>query len=194
MTRYSDHDEYVDPTTGVLKNLLGISDAVLLERAEADFVSTRSAELSFLPVDGRFDLQNLQTIHWYLFRDVYAWAGSLRTVDISKGDNRFAHHAFIESASKPIFQRLRDEHYLAGLDKDAFCLSAAYYLGELNALHPFREGNGRTQREFINLLARRNGFIFVWEKADRQELLMASIQSFKGDLVELAEILRAIIQ
>ena len=75
-------------------------------------------------------------------------------MDISKGDNRFAHHAFLESAARPIFERLAAEDFLAGMDAGALCARTAFYLGELNALHPFREGNGRTQREFIQLLAR----------------------------------------
>jgi len=194
MPRYSVDDEYIDPISGVLKNLLGIRDQVSLEVNEADFVSVRSAQLSFSPPAGIFDLQYLRRIHRHLFQDVYAWAGELRTVDISKGNNRFAHHAFIVGASQPIFQQLRDESDLAGLDKEAFCLRAAYFLGELNALHPFREGNGRTQREFINLLARQNGYVFVWKKADRSEFLEASIRSFTGDLAGLTRILCEIIQ
>jgi len=90
MPRYSDLDAYVDFKTGVLKNLLGIQDQALLEASEADLVSIRSLELAISPIRGSFDLAHLRRIHWHLFRDVYAWAGELRTVDISKGDNRFA--------------------------------------------------------------------------------------------------------
>jgi cell filamentation protein len=193
MPRYSDLDAYVDVETGVLKNLLGIRDQALLEASEADLVSIRSLELAISPISGGFDLEHLKKIHWHLFRDVYTWAGELRTVDISKGDNRFAHHAFLESAARPIFERLAAENYLAGLDADAFCVRTAYYLGELNALHPFRDGNGRTQREFLQLLARRSGYFFLWKKADRDELLRASIESFRGDTAGLRAILRAII-
>jgi len=193
MPRYSALDAYVDVETGVLKNLLGIRDQALLEASEADLVSIRSLELAISPISGSFDLEHLRKIHWHLFRDVYAWAGELRTVDISKGDNRFAHHAFLESAARPIFERLSAENYLAGLDADAFCARTAYYLGELNALHPFREGNGRTQREFVQLLARRQGYCFVWKMASREEMLKASIASFRGDLAGLRGILGAII-
>jgi len=193
MPRYSDLDAYVDFKTGVLKNLLGIQDQALLEASEADLVSIRSLELAISPIRGSFDLAHLRRIHWHLFRDVYVWAGELRTVDISKGDNRFAHHAFVGSAARPIFEKLAAEDYLAWLDAGAFCARAAYYLGELNALHPFREGNGRTQREFVQLLARRQGYCFVWKMASREEMLKASIASFRGDLAGLLGILGAII-
>ena len=87
---------------------------------------------------------------------MYEWAGQLRTIDISKGANRFAHYAHIHNAAAPIFLQLAKENHLAGLDTAAFSNCAAYYLGELNALHPFREGNGRALREFISHLAHAN--------------------------------------
>jgi len=120
MPQYSDRDEYVDAETGALKNLLGIRDQGLLDVAEANLVATRSTELSLFPVSGQFDLAHLQSIHRYLFRDVYKWAGELRTVDISKGDNLFAHHAYIVGAAQPIFERLKGERHLVGLDLDVF--------------------------------------------------------------------------
>ena len=75
MSRYSSHDHYLDPDSGVLKNRLGITDAATLEKAEAALVATRSYELSKTPLKGRFDLAHLQAIHRYLFRDLYEWAG-----------------------------------------------------------------------------------------------------------------------
>jgi cell filamentation protein len=70
----------------------------------------------------------------------------------------FARHMHIVSAARPVFVKPADEGYLTGLEKEAFSERAAYYLGEINALHHFREGNGRAQREFINHLAYKNGF------------------------------------
>jgi cell filamentation protein len=193
MSRYSDLDAYLDPVSRVLRNRFGIADAVELERVEADLVAARTRELSNTPLTGKFDLAHLKAIHGFLFGDIYAWAGQLRTVDISKGENRFAHHAYLESAAVPIFERLSAEKCLSGFDAEEFCSRAAFYLGELNALHPFREGNGRTQREFVQLLARRNGYLLLWKKANRDELLRASIDSFRGDLTRLRGILLAII-
>ena len=190
MPKYSGNDHYIDPESGILKNRLGITDEALLEAAEADFVAERSRELSETSIQGHFDLAHLQAIHRHLFGDVYEWAGELRTVDISKGSSMFAHHAHIASAAAPIFKQLAEEKHLAGLDPGAFSDRAAHYLGELNALHPFREGNGRAQREFVSHLAHRTGYYVAWENVKRDEMLAASIASFKGDTAKLAGLIR----
>ena len=143
-----------------------------------------------MPLKGRFDLAHLQAIHRHLFGDLYDWAGLLRTIDISKGEARFAHHAHIESAAASIFRRLAQENHLAGLGEGAFSDRAAYYLGELNALHPFREGNGRAQREFISHLAQANGYYVAWENIAQAEMMEASIESFSGKTAKLAELIR----
>jgi cell filamentation protein len=190
MSRYSGSDPYLDPATGVLKNRLDIADQTMLEQAEADIVAARSYELSRSPLKGRFNLAHLQAIHKHLFGDLYEWAGEVRTIDIGKGGNQFAHHPRIESAAGPIFQRLAKENHLAGLGPEAFSDRAAYYLGELNALHPFREGNGRAQREFISHLAHATGYYVAWESISPAELLAASIASFHGDTSGLAGFIR----
>jgi cell filamentation protein len=190
MSRYSGSDPYLDPETGVLINRLGITDQSTLEQFEAALVATRSYELSQTPLKGRFDLAHLQAIHKHLFVDLYEWAGRLRTIDISKGGNRFANHMQIESAAAPILQQLAKENHLAGLGAEAFSDRAAYYLGELNALHPFREGSGRAQREFISHLAHTNGYYVAWENMAPADLLAASIASFHGDASKLAGVIR----
>ncbi len=132
----------------------------------------------------------MQAIHRFLFGDLYEWAGELRTIDIGKGGNHFAHHAYIASAGAPIFEQLAKENHLAGLDTAAFGERAGHYLGELNALRPFREGNRRAQREFISHLAQANGYYLAWEQRYRQpEMLAAAIESFKGDTRKLAAII-----
>ena len=189
MPRYSDDDPYLDAASGVLKNRLGIADAATLEQAEAALVATRSYELSTTALTGRFDIDHLRAIHRYLFGDVYEWAGQFRTIDISKGGNLFAHHSHIASAAADIFRKLADEKHLIGLDPAAFSARAAHYLGELNALHAFREGNGREQREFLSHLAHAAGYYIAWEGVKPQELLQASIESFRGDVSELASLI-----
>jgi cell filamentation protein len=190
MSRYSDSDPYLNPATHVLINRLGITDESTLEQTEAALVATRSYELLQTPLKGRFDLAHLQAIHKHLFGDLYEWAGQLRTIDISKGVNRFANHMQIESAAVPIFQQLAKENHLAGLEAEAFSGRAAYYLAELNALHPFREGNGRAQREFISHLAHANGYYVAWENMAPADLLAATIASFHGDISGLAAFIR----
>jgi cell filamentation protein len=190
MSQYSGHDSYIDPASGVLKNRLGITEAALLEQIEAAFVAARSYELARQPLQGHFDLAHLQAIHRYLFGDVYEWAGELRSIDIRKGGHRFAHHAHIRNAAAPIFKQLADENRLAGLGPAAFSSRAAHYHGELNALHPFREGNGRAQREFLSHLAQAAGYYIAWEYMNHAHLLEASIESFRGDISALAALIR----
>jgi len=195
MTRYSNSDHYTDPQTGILKNLLGITTEEELEKAEATFASIRSYELAQNPIKGSFDLEHLKAIHGYMFKDLYEWAGQCRDIDIAKGDNFFAHHIHIEAAAKAVFYRLAKEKHLAGLSKDEFCERAAFYLGEINALHPFREGNGRAQREFISHLAYANGYYIEWKNTDQNQMIEASIVSFKhGDCSKFAAYLRANIK
>jgi cell filamentation protein len=192
--RYSGPDPYLDPASGVLRNRFGITEAATLEATEADLVAARCRELIQKPLQGRFDLEHLQSIHRYLFGDLYDWAGKLRTVDIFKGGNSFAHHSHIQSAAAAIFTQLAGEQHLAELSPDAFGDRAAYYLSEMNALHPFREGNGRTIREFISALALANGLYISWEKVRPPDFLQASIESFHGDTSKLKTLIRKAIQ
>ncbi|MBS0156799.1 MAG: Fic family protein [Nitrospira sp.] len=189
MSRYSHHDEYTDPATGVLKNRLGITDAATLETTEAQFVAQRSHELVQDPIPGAFDLHHLQAIHRHLFGDVYDWAGQLRTVDLTKDTSRFAHHAYLERAAGKMFRELAQENYLRGLEPSAFSRRAAHYLAEMNALHPFREGNGRAQREFLSQLARDNHYAIAWEQITQADMLNASRRSFSGDLAPLTTLI-----
>lgn len=193
MSRYSDHDSYLDPVSGILRNRLGILDVAALEATEASFAALRSTELALAPLIGSFNLAHLQAIHRYLFGDLYEWAGQLRTVDISKNNNLFAHHAYIENAAKTVFDQLAQEKYLVRSDPDRFCARAAYYFAEINAIHPFREGNGRTQREFLSHLACAAGYYIAWERVEPKEILEASKESFKGNLSRLTTILRGIL-
>ena len=193
--KYSNQDHYLDEETGLLKNKPGLRDSEALEKYEAEFAHYRSCQLSQSPLHGDFDLNHLCAIHRHLFSDIYEWAGEIRDIDIAKGNNFFAHHAYIQSAAKPVFEGLSKENHLAGLDEKAFSERAAHYLGEINALHPFREGNGRTQREFINQLAQKNGYFIDWSGMDRKTMLAASIASFqKGDNTRFAELIGSNIQ
>ena len=190
MSRYSSHDESVDPATGVLKNRLGISDATTLAQTEAEFVAERARELTHQPIPGTFDLPHLQAIHRHLFGDLYEWAGHLRTVDLTKDTNRFAHHAHVERAAAPIFRELAQEHYLRGLEPAEFSRRAAHYLAELNALHPFRDGNGRALRALFSQVAHDSGYTIVWKHMTQAEMLEASRRSFSGDLAPLTTLIQ----
>ena len=116
-----------------------------------------------------------------LFSDIYAWAGHPRTVDISKG-SMFCHDRYIDEQCASLFARLQDEQYLTGIaSKKRLIQRLAHYLGELNAIHPFREGNGRTQRLFIEVLCQRLGYTLCFERITNDEMIRASQLSFQGD-------------
>ena len=148
---YDDEQDakYCYPGTNVLKNKLDIRDLDRLHEAERDYSSVRQAELSNMGVTGDFSFKHLCSIHKQLFQDVYSWAGKTRTVDISKG-TIFCLVQFIESQFDDLYRKLKKENFLADIaDEKEMGKRLAFYLGELNMIHPFREGNGRTQRIFI---------------------------------------------
>jgi cell filamentation protein len=191
MAKYEGQDHYLDPESGVLKNRLGIREEEELKAAEASLVAWRSYQLVEKPIQGRFDLDHLKAIHRHLFQDVYDWAGELRDIDLARDGSYFANHQHLINAALPIFEKLADEDYLKGLGAADFSVRAAYYLGEINALHPFREGNGRAQRELINHLAYKNGYFIDWKNVSQDDMIQASIESFlRGDISKFAAFIR----
>lgn len=193
MARYdrSGPDPYTDPRTGILRNKVGATDQATLDAREVEFTTARAFELTLRPEPGGFDLVHLQRIHARLFGDVYDWAGALRTVDVSKGTSMFARHGLLEPAAADVFGRLARERHLRVLDRDAFAERAAEYLGDVNALHPFRDGNGRAQRAFFGQLAREAGYRLAWEGMTREAMTAASIEAMRGEHRPMAALLRA---
>lgn len=178
MSKYDAHeDPYLNPVSGVLYNLHGIDDEDMLEAVEADFTAGRAYQLREKPLQGDFDLKHLQAIHRYMFQDTYAWAGEIRTLDISKGADRFCNFKHIESEMAKITAKLAADDHLLGLQPTDFADKAAHYFADINAVHPFREGNGRAQREFINHLAANAGYVVAWENAPPVELLNCTIEA-----------------
>ena len=159
-------DPYTYPGTDVLRNILDIRDAQQLAAFEGNATTARLIELDATPLEGPFDTANLKDIHQYIFQDVYDWAGELRTVNISKGGHLFGAYAFIESALSELLRKLPSERYLKGCNPKTFSTRAGFYMGEMNAIHPFRDGNGRAQREFIRELAIQAGFIVRLEPSN----------------------------
>ncbi len=113
-------------------------------------------------------------MHHHIFQDVYEWAGEFRTFNISKSGDPFAFKEHIVSSLDKTFRELKDERHLSGADLQRFANRGAWYLGEINAIHPFREGNGRTQREFIRELGLRNGWGLDWKQVSREQMIEAS--------------------
>jgi cell filamentation protein, protein adenylyltransferase len=183
-------DPYVYPETNVLRNLRDIRDAGHLSKFEAIATTRRIVELEHEPIKGRFDAQHLKAIHRHIFQDVYEWAGDFRTVSISKSGDPFAFPQHIGSSLDKTCEELKREGHLAGDDLARFASRCAYYLGEINAIHPFREGNGRTQREFIRELALKNGLTIDWTQVSQAEMIEASRHSLRVDNAALEQILR----
>jgi cell filamentation protein len=173
-------DPYLYPGTSVLKNLRGLTDPKQLARLEARRTQQRLAELIDNPLSGGFDVAHLKAVHRYIFQDVYAWAGQFRTVNISKGGRPFGLVDFLEPSLQQVLEKLTAENRLVNLDACTFAGRAAYFLGELNAAHPFREGNGRTQREFIRELGLKAGHYVDWRAATAEEMIEASQLSHRS--------------
>lgn len=181
-------DPYCYPDSRVLKNKLGIRDFDELHSIERDLANLRAIELLESPITGQFDFVHLQKIHAYLFQDIYDWAGKIRTVDIAKG-NPFCRHFNIKTESKRIFGELKAEKYLDNLSTGDFCARLAYYFGEINALHPFREGNGRAEREFIRQLAYQNNYLLNYSNITKNEMVAASIASYELSYAQMEKLL-----
>lgn len=169
------------PGTHVFINRLGITEAKSLAEAEASITVVRTEAYRLtLPV-ATFDLFHLETIHHYLFGDLYDWAGELRGYDMHKDGSTFTPHADIERYAAQVYGDLKAERYLAGLDRAAVVPRLAHYYDLTNRLHPFPEGNGRTQRLFIEHLAAHAGYRVDWTLAKPWQVVEVAVQSFQGN-------------
>lgn len=184
-------DPYVFPNANILKNKFNLKDKDKLSEMERLYSTSRLAEIKEKPIDGNFDLDHLKSIHKYVFQDIYEWAGKIRTVDIAKS-TMFCSLMHLDNYQKNVFDSLKKENYLVGTDIETFTKRAAYYLGEINMIHPFREGNGRTQREFIRELALNAGYDLNLDNPSisRERMIQASIQSANVNNDALEAIIR----
>lgn len=186
-------DPYLDLDSGVLRNRLGLVDRVRLARAESDFSASRLVDLELADLPGHYDLAHLRAVHRHLFGDVYDWAGELRTVVIGKGA-AFCSPQELPSAGERLFVQLARHRCLQGLDRDTFVDALAWLLGGINGLHPFREGNGRTQRAFLGQLARTAGHPVRWVAMDPAENVAACRAAHvEGDTAPLRAMLDGLV-
>ena len=186
-------DPYADPATGVLRNKLGLRSSAELEAAEREITHAALIFLRESPVPASYDLPHLCVVHHRIFGDIYDWAGQLRTVAIAKG-SWFCLPQYIESSAAEIFRSLHGEGILRGLPRDAFTDRLTHYLGEVNAVHPFREGNGRAQRAFFEQLASDAGFILDWQHLDVDRNVAASAAIMGGDSAPMRKMLDELIR
>lgn len=145
-------------------------------------------------VPGQFDLDHLCAIHGYMFDGVYPWAGELRSVELTKGSVRFVKAASLRQSAKSLFEALRRENLMNNLPHEVYIEHLAHYYSEINILHPFRDGNGRAQREFFSLLAAESGRYIAWELMDSAEEVAANIQAYNGDESGLVRLLSPLVK
>jgi len=192
---YIDHDHtYTNPQTGVLRNLVDIVVQDALEFFESTTVAKRIKELKDQPIK-IIDSTALLAIHKYLFQDVYQWAGLKRVVEISKGGKPFFPTSRFSTAFAYIDNLLTEYREIDKTDKAEIAEKLAVILDVINYLHPFREGNGRAQREFLRTLALEKGFelnLNPPDNADIYERYMTG--TIDGDTKKLAALIFEIMQ
>ena len=186
-------DPYLIPGTGTLRNKFGITDPDELDDAERVLVRERLME-GRVPT-GAFDLAHLQAIHRYLFQDVYDWAGEVRTVEMSKEKSVFQLRAYIGTGMADIHRRLVESDFLRGLTRRKFAAEAARIIGDVNYVHPFREGNGRTQALYLEQLAEKAGHPIDLGKLTRETWIPASQAAINAEYAPMARCIeRALIR
>ncbi len=174
--------------TNVLINKLDFRDERLLEQAERTFVAKRLQK--GLPKSAkRISTDGLMAIHRHLFQDLYDWAGKERRYTTGRGPAPFARPEFIRSELEKLFAQLRIENGLKRLEPRAFADRAAFYVNEINAIHPFIEGNGRTQRVWLRNLAEQAGCKIAIRSEDRQRWYDASRMGFLGSHEPMAALI-----
>lgn len=169
--------KYCYPNSDVLINKLNIRNDNELLKAEIKITAAKILELQKNPIKGNYNFSHLKAIHKYIFQDIYEWAGKQRTVDIGKG-NLFCRPAYIQSYADSVFGKYFPQCYAAKGNFNDFIKVFSDNYGDLNALHPFREGNGRAQREFARIVCLKCGYDFNLSHTTHQEMLDASILSF----------------
>ena len=179
----AEQDPYCYPGTDTLKNLLNIRDEALLEVVEREITGLEAQRQIMSPPP--YVYFYLKSIHKALFSDIYEWAGKQRTVDISKKGTRFCAVDRIEPEAEKLFKKLRLKRYFENLSRGELVISAARFYSDLNALHPFRDGNGRAQRILFEHIIFNCGFTVSWEGVSQNEWLEANIEGFHSSNMKL---------
>lgn len=183
-------DPYTYENSTVLVNKLDLRDQEELDDFEAEISSARSSEP--FP-EGQLDFAHYCAVHHHLFQDVYEWAGTPRTVRMSKQGSPFCFPEHIDAQAAKLFEELKTDHFLKDLPVTEFAAKAAHFLAELNVIHAFREGNGRSQLSFFAMLAELAGHPLDLERLDPGAMLDAMIAGFDGDETELAQVIAGLV-
>ena len=179
----------------IAANLLGAQTLEELYSSEKLITAMKIATLKQQPIDGALDYAHLKAIHRFLFEGIYSWAGQDRyeagiMADFGKGHTRFTSWENIPTVAQELFGALEAEAYFTGQDTDTFVKSAASFMNGLNLLHPFREGNGRVQRIFMEYLATRAGHALSFDLVGAEEMVRASVEGAKGRLYAMEALIR----
>ena len=186
---YEKTANYCYKDSDVLINKLNITDEKDLYDAERGLVTLRTAQLNEEPIKGYFDFNHLKSIHKFLFQDVYRWAGDSRNCNIAKQD-LFCLCEYIDSFANDIFGRLKKEQYFIKYSYEVKLKKLVELFADINALHPFREGNGRSQREFIEELAKINGIDLNLTTVSKEDMIIASHDIINGHYEKLFDIFK----
>lgn len=167
------------PGTVCLINKFDIRDEKKLAILEAQITFAKSVMLETSPLVGNFDFDHYKQIHAFIFCDLFDWAGQIRTVDISKKRTRFLTASEIPEVAQACFAKVKNG-YFDNLSFDEFSKRIAEFYRDVNYIHPFREGNGRTQRIYFAQLIRHYGYDINFSEVDTDELMIATIQAAGG--------------
>src|SRR6056297_61569 len=178
MKDYTEKDNlYCYKGTIVLKNRLNITDFERLAQAEDEITAVNLAELQQHVFDDKLDYEFFLWLHQFVFSDIYEWAGTIRKVDISKENFKFAHYSFVENELRKLFKQLEEESYLKKYSRTDLVKKLTFYMTELNVLHTFREGNGRIIREYFRILLESLGYYINFTKNNKASYFKAMIDS-----------------
>ncbi len=179
-------DPYCPPGSTVLRNRLNLTDATTLAQAERDLSEVAAQTIDFTPPP--YDLSYLQAIHRQLFNGLYGWAGELRTVDISKDQTHFCVTHRIEPEANKLFVVLAQTNWFQDLDRTRLINACAELFGDLNVVHPFREGNGRAQRILFEHIIVNAGYEISWWPVEADEWIQANIDAVGCDYAGLVRV------
>lgn len=185
---------YTYPKTGILRNLFDITDQKVLLFVESAAVTKRVQELyeNPLKITG---IDSLFKIHGHLFQDVYTWAGKKRNVEISKDGKQFFPTTHFENAYHFIDTLIFDYKKTRKNNKQKLAEKLAEILDSINYLHPFREGNGRAQREFLRLLALEKGLTLNLNPPDNKSVYDQYMEgTINSDVNTLTELILGLIK
>lgn len=167
------------PGTTCLINKLDIHDEAMLANAEASIVLAKASFLDQHPINGGYDFEHYKQIHYYLFCDLYDWAGEIRKVNVSKKGTSFVPADEIAVCAAACFERSSGFSAI-GLSKHELAAEVADFYSTVNMLHPFREGNGRTQRIFFKQWVQHLGYTLDLTNVDADGFMIATIQAAHG--------------